>query len=651
MVRSRSPEISGSQDDDIIELTDIVEKGTPPDDAFSIPVGAQEGLQSQMADLHGKSVEIPAEALEILPDDFPGMGAAGNTPDAGDDFDLEDLLGQVAQDASAPAATDTVSAPDAGAAGSAGDNEDDGEEFDLDALLGPVPGVEEMDFSQASGEPVSGGGAPGDADSAGEEELDLEALLGPVPDSPAEKQDQEFDLEGLFDIPQKPAESPVNPAPSASFAAEDSTEDASVSPPSDRGDFDLDALLNEIQDGKTEAPVRQQSPSQEKQPDGDGGLGDVDALLRDLVAPEQPFPSSAAHAPDAHVLAGLSDQRNDPERQLSHDEFAALFGDPPAADEPSEDDVIPEAELDEVLAEVDGQGSTTAENPDALDALLDSIMNIPPEDNPLLRQPQPAGQEKAAPAPADDFGATEPNSPEFSDHSTAGEDPLLIGSLPDDFPGDFQPGKAEIPPDSSGHVAPAYRDPELVGVQEGLDRLSHDVESLKTRIADMGSTVPDKEALESLLARVERVQADVEDLAETHAAGLAAAEARLSALEAEAARVAAEAIAPVEQGPDVASELSAFASRLDALEERFSTDSGSEDLDLAARLATIEERLSALETAAARDDTSLVDSLASRVQALEAGLEEAAAQAAARIIREEISALLADLAGGAGQDM
>ncbi len=259
-------------DDDIIELTEVIEKGTP---VASAPSSSQEDIFGPaMSDLgNAKVPDLPPEmdvdldALLAQMDSDGGFShleemerakaaeaeaasQAASESAGGDDFDLDAMIAQ-AEDFVTP------TAPAASSGGAASSSQDDAlpDMADIDALLAEMD-MPEQPADDAPLEPAS----PSEQSAAQMDEL-LENIFeeGAPKAKPAQEEDASADLDALFDSvlngepapePAPAFEEPVAPAPMA--AEKPSPVDVSTmhfgeeKTPSSASKDDLDALFQDV---------------------------------------------------------------------------------------------------------------------------------------------------------------------------------------------------------------------------------------------------------------------------------------------------------------------------------------------------------------------------------------------------------------------
>lgn len=408
-------------------------------------------------------------------------------------------------------------------------------------------------------------------------------------------------------------------------------------PPTEEEDFDLDALLKAsglndeggTAETNTAAPSPAGAGSAVASPDSSldsSDMGDVDALLRDLVAPEQPAsptaeaPPAASHADFGELLQSSMDREAAPQQAAAPaggagaesevdvedlDSLLASIMDPETEAAPPQASPAPFAAPAPDLGDLEGLDDLLGEpQPDAVQAASPSAGPAPKSSGQASSPAPGAKRPAAAKAPvaepkADDldalFGeapasAHAPASAPVPDTSArAGEDEDPLSGL------DELLAKSESTPSAAGAPEEVdLGDPLLVGEadlpapdgdarQHRASAVSANIAAMRQKMADAAAG-GDASAFDALRKCVDDLAAEVRDLAESYASGLAAAEARISALEAELAA----------GGPPTAM---------------------SEDM------ARLEQRLETLENSG----------------------EKAAAEAAARVIREEIAALLAEM--------
>ncbi len=514
------------EDDDIIELTDIVEKGVVPVASGDAGDG-DNPLESQMADL---------------------LAGTGKAPASDEDtFDLDSLLkasglndeGELAEPKTSTAPP--VVAPDEAAARETpADEELDMPDMgEVDALLRDLVAPEQPEVSESAPDTASTPAADFEAVLQTSVERERTVREAGENGAAAEPEVDVDDLDSLLDSIMNPGTMPA--APSEASGASNAEESADLA--------DLDALLNAAQ------------------------ADDAQPALKTVA----PAPDTPAQSPVSTGEAGL------PEASSNAEAPAAGIGD--------------DFDLDALL------GAACAEMTDESSA--------------------PAGAE----APLPDSG------PHAGAEVEAGEDPLSgLDALFTAAGSEEADAGADLPLESD------LGDPLLVGeadrseqdlgslVLGSLDALSADIAAMQERINEVadGNGGPDSSAFDALRERVDDLTAEVRDLAERHANGLAAAEARISALEAELAAQGARTAMPLDLPP----EGSAFRTGLAALIRESVARELQEDEHMPPYAESMSEDMARLEK---------------RVDAMEASGEKAAAEAAARVIREEIAALLAEM--------
>lgn len=563
-------------DEEIIELTDIVEKGIAPDSEAAGSGPAESPEDGRIDPL-------------IAGGEGAAAGAASERPAAREemsDRELEALLADLAAaeapaSPAAPAGASSDSSPRAESPASVAPESDGGAD-DLDALLNSI-------MDPGSGKPPAPQGSDGNPD---DDLPDLDSLLAGL--------DESITPSGDDPAASRPANS-ASPAPEPAAGETD----------------DLDSLLDAIMSPGS-GP---QASSREANGDPDDDLPDIDSLLAGLDEPAAP--AGKVSAPEGKGTP------------------------PPAAADLPEDD-----ELEALLAglgQKEGTGSVPPDAGSATDGEPEVSADLP-DDGELDALLADSGQEAKADSAVSAAG------PGTAGETSGGgaDDGASAGGLPDDPAPLHSPADVDASLPMAEGARPVAE--TSATLSRGLEKLTRDIAILQAKVESFpeGGTAADVSA--SIEARLERLQAEVEDLAETHASGLAAAEARISALEAELAeRDAVLTEAPTEGGSvsELADRLAALAERVESLESGCggavsASDPKQDDLDLATGLVALEDRLSALEAGvAARSGEASDDAvagLAARVLALEVNVEKAASEAAARVIREEIAAMLAEMA-------
>ncbi|MBS5049702.1 MAG: hypothetical protein KHZ29_07450 [Desulfovibrionaceae bacterium] len=534
---SRTPP-SSEADDDIIELTDIVEKGAVP--AASGDAGAGDNpLESQMADL---------------------LAETGKGPVSGEDaFDLDSLLkasglndgGELAEAKTAGVSSDAASAEVAGREAPSDEESDMPDMGEVDALLRDLVAPEQPEVPASDSVP----------DAASASTTDFEAVL----QASAEREN----------------------------TVQDTDESGAAAEPEVDVD-DLDSLLDSIMNPGTVTTVPSEAGASDMEETAE--IADLDALL------------NAAQADDAHAKLSVTS---------SEAAESALKTAAPAPEAPVLSPVSAvEAELPEISSDVEPPAVDMEDDFD-LDALLGAARAEMTDESAA-----PAATEAPLPGSGSDAGT----------EAEAGEDPL--SGLDDLFAAtesEETATGADLP------LASDLDDPLLVGEAErpepdlsalvlsSLDALAADIAAMQEKINEVadGNGGPDSSAFDAVRERVDDLTAEVRDLAERHADGLAAAEARISALEAELAAQGARTVTPLELPP----EGSAFRTELAALIREVVVRELQEGEHVPPYAESMSEDMARLEE---------------RVDAMEASGEKAAAEAAARVIREEIAALLAE---------
>lgn len=671
-------------EDDIIELTDIVEQGSPP---------PMQDAGDDLFDTDGSDIDFEKELEDLFADSGDDAPAASSvTPgDDGLDFesDLDDLLGDLEGDAETPSESGSADTDDSFAAelddllGGLDDTSDDAQTAstaeeddltaDLDALLGGLDSdddtkdsgtddlldelglgpdtapatsaSDDMDFSDLDAlidtmdNPGAVAGARNDADTDDSlpdlsdldnlfEEAAADAMqsatdnsapaVGEAPGTPDEGDD--MDLDALLDS--------LDAAP----AAEDDTAPADMATPDDNDTDmdDLDALLAGTSDISEDTPhVATAAPatpdtddavdapgasSASETMDDTGDMDDIDALLDSL----EPDPTDAPATPASSASSpSVPEPEFDPNESLSAPDMGDLdallgdLGDDTAVAQPADDDI---PELDDVLASapeaLDATPATEQEEDlDALEALL------------------------AASEPADTTDATDTSEAAMPD----------ISGLPDavDMP--------ELELDAS---APGTHEEALELDDSDLSHLQHDTDDAVTGLEEAEDSLDalDEADIDEMLHEMDE---SAEDDASVAAAvpgtvDMAALMARLEALE--------RAISPNEEhiedivtrkiaeaaAEDEACSTQACQSPIhEAIENALAEGSPVMERITSMLDSRIDERLSLLEKSVFthKDWTTLSRELK---EELTAGLDKAAAKAAAEIIREELTTLLSE---------
>lgn len=524
-------------------------------------------------------------------------------------------------------------------------------------------------------------------------------------------------------------------------------------PVADEDEFDLDALLK-ASGLDEEGDVSPQAPAGDVSPVAAGhaapadedmdmpDMGEVDALLRDLVAPEQPDASAPAEPTEGTVSAGAESAPEAPPA-----DFEAVFQANMTAVEVTESEKSTEMEKVTEVTELTAStpAAPTGEDEvdvDDLDSLLDSIMN-PDTAAPAapLSSPPASAEGEASPAPdasalpeegadladldalldaaresegADEVARaavdfeTPPSEPAADDEfdldallseartemmeepsaPSAPEAPLSAheGEAPlGDLDALFEAGEEAA--DEAGDDLPLETDlgnPLLVGeatsrndgdlgaaVLDSLNALAADIAAMQEKLnaTSEAGNGPDMASFDALRERVEDVTAEIHDMAERHASGLAAAEARISDLEAELAASSAVGIRLDDMAAEVhrlaeghMGGLTSTEARIAALEAELAAQRArsaaplefpAADSPFRAELLALIREVVARELQEGEHVPPYAENMSEgmvrledRVAAVEMKGEKAAAEAAARVIREEIAALVAEMGSG-----
>lgn len=184
-------------------------------------------------------------------------------------------------------------------------------------------------------------------------------------------------------------------------------------------------------------------------------------------------------------------------------------------------------------------------------------------------------------------------------------------------------------------------------VLQGLDLLATDIAAIQAQLANLAPLESQQGLMGALQGNFAQLQEDVQQLSERQAMSMAAVEARISDMEAQFAEKFA---VNSDSALDIVVEQLAFLStRLDSLESLpDTTQADNEQAGMINDVAKLVDRVDALElhrleTHDATADNVAVSALEERIKTLESNTERAVAEAAARIIREEIAGLLAEL--------
>ena len=621
--------------DDIIELTDIIEKGTVPAAADAVD------FDKELEDLFADSDIEAAISNLSLPDEAPSPAKAAvqEPADTGLDSDIDAFLdaldgpGHAAPENVAPKLAQPTPTPggrpvnpdeqlqmpdmsdmdslleqlDAPAATKSAGNIEDLDAGDLDALLDDILGGAPASPKAATMTPPPAT----EAEPAPMSLDDLDALLdAPVapaapaaPEPAAERAPGTAtmsldDIDALFDAPVAPA-APATPEPASEPASGTATMNLD----------DIDALFD-----APVAPAAPAAPEPASEPTTGTAamsLDDIDALLDAPVAPAAPV----APEPTAEPVSGTA--------TMSLDDIDALLDAPvapaaPAAPEPASEPTP----------------GTAAMSLDDIDALLDAA-------------PMPPAPEEAMPA-----------------HDTAAEETVI----------------AAMPPVQEEPVAaPAA---ETMAVAAAATAMAPQGPVISPASGPMSAPVMDANALEGLLSRLQALEDEVAGLRATVVHGnevTAGLEERLAALDADSAVATSPEPAPAAESAPPAEPLMPDADALGRILSEMLAE-GHPAMEwlveqvravvmngMSDHIASAVERAVEQTTAPMRDALSGVDATAegmveldNRLSSLEAtritaddiaklesalrealrdDTDKAAAAAAARVIRQEIAAL------------
>ena len=621
--------------DDIIELTDIIEKGTVPAAADAVD------FDKELEDLFADSDIEAAISNLSLPDEAPSPAKAAvqEPADTGLDSDIDAFLdaldgpGHAAPENVAPKLAQPTPTP-----GGRPVNPDEQLQMpdmsDMDSLL------EQLDAPAAT----KSAGNIEDLD-AGDLDALLDDILGGAPASPkaatmtpppateAEPAPMSLDdLDALLDAPVAPA-APAAPEPAAERAPGTATMSLD----------DIDALLD--------TPVAPAAPAAPEPAAGRApgtatmSLDDIDALLDAPVAPAAPAAPEPASEPTPGTAA------------MSLDDIDALLDAPvapaaPVAPEPASEPASGTAtmSLDDIDALLDAPvapAAPAAPEPAAEPTPGAAAMSLDDIDALLDAAPMPPAPEEAMPA-----------------HDTAAEETVI----------------AAMPPVQEEPVAaPAA---ETMAVAAAATAMAPQGPVISPASGPMSAPVMDANALEGLLSRLQALEDEVAGLRATVVHGnevTAGLEERLAALDAESAVAASPEPAPAAESAPPAEPLMPDADALGRILSEMLAE-GHPAMEwlveqvravvmngMSDHIASAVERAVEQTTAPMRDALSGVDATAegmveldNRLSSLEAtritaddiaklesalrealrdDTDKAAAAAAARVIRQEIAAL------------
>lgn len=558
-------------DDDIIDLTDLVEEGTA-DDGASGDTGVDMSFEQELDDLFGDAEPMPAKSAPAARADADEMfdlagfevADADETAQpavaaAGDD-DVMDLSGlgldeaEGADEGLTDLGFDDQAAAPAKAAVSAVSAVSDDEAMDISDIS-----FEDLGLEEAA---KTGGGA----DSLDAVDFsDLEE--GPAAAAATAPADEAMDLESLdFDVAE-----PESPDAVAAIAAALTDQDAS--PAKDVSDADLDALLAEPDEAASDAAMADLLGTLPEVPEDTAGMA---ALAEAAHAPAPPVAEAAVVAAAAAVplaaMAVAATARSDAGPSVGGIDLGALDTLIDSSKAPAAEPEATAAPDKALLARLDALEAATT----GLAQRLDTLPEAPHED--ALAEALAARLEL----------------------SLAGRLDALRNELP-----------------AAGELARADdMTRALEGVRESLTRLEALTQgrqtqfedfarSMETRIAELRRELP---APDDFVSPTRLTEA-LDGLRETLANDLADSfDARLEAAADASRQAAGEAIAPL-------------VGRLDALEaDRVDPEALAEKLRLSLAddlAASLDDRLATAADTARSDLESLGEALASRLCALE----------------------------------
>lgn len=596
------------------------------------------------------SAETSAEAL---------VGAlAGETELSAGFDDLDSLLSAALQPAPVTPPATPVPATAKPLVAAEPDDQPDFSNFDseLDALLAQ---------SAAEANLTSPEVAPAEAQ---DDFIDLEALLQdaaqtlPPPSAKTSGTGDDFDLDALLSTMQKSSSenAPKSELPSPSTALLENDiflPENDVVDSLDDFDTELDSIFAPPTSQVTDDAVATKESASEEASDSHDSFADfdLDAFLSDLGPlenAEETKDSSAQSEDESDLAPEQEEQLDDQDHRVQELALAALseaLGDDEHAftlDIPSEIDsresnASAQAKLDHDGLSGDFQGDMLSEQTHSKEHFVSGVFFEEPSDFAAVSEKRMAeGQ--------DDF--SDMSFEELPLDNDLG-DPLLI---------DETSAQAEL-----GAV-----------VLQGLEQLATDILSIQEQMNKLSTPESQQGLLLALQENFAQIQEDVQQLSERQAMSLAAVEARISDLEAQfseefavhsgstkeslteqlapvVTRVAALEARPAALAYDDAEtlrKLDHLSGIMVALESRLHDVEASQadKADMTQDVARLVDRVEALELSRHRspdseEDLPHVSALEDRVKALESNTEKAVAETAARVIREEIAALLSDL--------
>ncbi len=686
-------------DDDIIDLTDIIEKGTAPQAKKPETIEALTGDLGNVDSPDFQNIVAATNAdLDALLEDMEEEIAQKASPKASSSFTDEDVSASAFLSESASVDTHDVVGDNAVSSVADIDAEeslDMPDMSDVDALLASL---------EIPPQPEDGSDVSVDDDIAG----DIDSLFADI-------------LNGGGESSSSKANAAVMPEPVAQSASKPVSEEVTATvpdvavkpkpaPAASEEDFDLDDLedlLNTVDNDislhekNVEVPLPKQTSSEQVLPDitneaqsspdlvsmeeVDSLLSEIDDMLDELpeetvsVAPTAAPAPKTSQAPVIEDFESASPPDNTPDLDLSSldDIFDTL---PPIAEEAVKADVVSEkSDVDSPLAEIPPVASSQAEAELAssdIDSLLDGMQDFPVEDSVVI---EANIQKEVSPASLSVQDALQ--EPLAVVASAAGMQQAVST---------VQSGAQQTVQEKTACTAE-----EFAGLttrlnsletqqqlfentqQQLLSRLTtqdvHQRERISALEARLASVYAEEQA--NIHARVAHVEEkivnpdiDFSSVQESLEKRLDLLEERFSAFEERIARNVEQTIAKLEERFSLLEErivqneaqtIAQFETRFSALEERVVQSDTQTVAQFEERFATLEKRIEQGEQEAAaqlkerfaefeecmeQNEKQAAVQFEERFSELEArmalNIEQAAAKAAAQIIREEITALL-----------
>jgi len=697
-----SPEESS---DEIIELTDIIKKGSVDD---------QGADSDEDIDL---SFEQELEGLFSEDDDQPGEKSPAQKP-ADDDSSFEDELDALlsegepggAKPQAAPATSDQPETAEA--------EDDSGFEDELDALLGE----DDEQEPQASAEPEASTreqpaddpAQPGDLDEELAEELDL--AMSAATDQDIENQagpaaeaadDFESELDALLSgDEEEPAAAPADPDLSELEELAGEPESQTAGEASDDLDLsELDGLAEEL-GGKEEAPdtaakadapaeddvdltglddllddVDEPQPAETEAQEPEAADDDLDALLAEVGGAEEPAaeksePEEAEPASEAGTdddLDALLAEAGGTEVTEEAGEEAATAPVEPGAEEATPEE--PAEDLFEAAPEEAATEEALPQEPAREEQALEELASeepAPDEVSPEELAPEELALEEEAEEPGPDEDAEQPEHEEQAEDLPA-EEQAGQETEPAEVQDDFDAAVAEMEglkaedgeltiedlDDKAEPDEPEAEEPAALDAGMSLQEAEAVADALLEDIPEQDAFLEDGEEEDDILAGLPEVAENpLEDAVADHAdAHLGAGESDLE-IPPDLPPDTDLGLDAVVGAPAPAAQASGILDRLEAMERRFSKELSrlqyrldkagapeleEDDLQDLEGVPNLEERLATLEgKVLARED---LEALRATIDyEIMHRVEKVVPAAAAKVIREELDALIKDIA-------